>query len=433
MFPNNPPPNVTINITQNFYLPTSNVIPSEVDVVTAAPPEPVIFQAPPEPVNREATPEPIIREAPPEPIIREHEPTPSTPSNTPPNKMRPRKRKKVSEPRAVKAKAKIVYSNKGFSSLMSSVGIESEVGNRVVARSRVYSSTSESYGSWTVHRIENDHLGDGMLEFGMRGGGSIKFFPNLVPMVNQVAAEMKDHFKSFKQYKVRECSDEPRLHALFSGTGSGYGYGRVQMQGNPLSSLPIISAVAEQLAAKFHLKNREWNIGCHLVLYRNGRDSINWHADDTQGEDTVASLTVDGQADDARTICFQPASSPENGDQQLELFPMKGDVYTMDELDQKSFVHAMMKTKESSNNQRMAIIFRNGESKICQDNGWHVEDVSPSKPYDYVFGNMAETLQEGECYSREHLLKCNAHVARQGNIAGNMKVGCPSIIVKALL
>lgn len=122
------------------------------------------------------------------------------------------------------------------------------------------------------------------------------------------------------------------------------------MKGNPLSSLPIISAVVEHFAAKINLKNREcWNIGCHLVLYCNGRESINWHANDTQGEDTVASLTVDGPADDASTICIQPASSPEDGDQLLELFPMKGVVYTMDELVQKFNVHAMMKTKEPNN------------------------------------------------------------------------------------
>jgi hypothetical protein len=95
----------------------------------------------------------------------------------------------------------------------------------------------------------------------------------------------------------------------------------------------------------------------------------------------------------------------------------------------------MMKTKELSNNpsnKRMSIIFRSGESKVCIDNGWYVNDYSPSQPKEYVFGNMSELLNEGECYSRNDLLKLNAHVARQGNIAGNQKVGCPSIIVKAL-
>ena len=286
-----------------------------------------------------------------------------------------------------------------------------------------------------ARRLRAVHGGE-VREFGTRGGGCIRFFSNLVPMVKEVGEEMKNHFKSLKQYKVRECGDEPRLHALFTSTGSGYQYGRVQMEGNPLSSLPVVSRVAKRLATMFNLKNSDWNIGCHLILYRSGRDSIGWHADDTQGEDVVASLTVDGPPGDARTICFQPASGPEDGDQQLELFPMIGDVYTMDELVQEYYVHAMMKTKEPNeencNFQRMSIIFRNGEAKTCKDNGWHVEDCSPSKPNEYVFGNMSGVLQEGECYSRGELLKCHAHVNRQGNIAGNMSVGCPSIIVKNL-
>ena len=56
-----------------------------------------------------------------------------------------------------------------------------------VAQSRIYSCVSELYGSWRIHRIENEHLGDGMHEFWMRGG------------INEVSAKMKGHFKSFKQ------------------------------------------------------------------------------------------------------------------------------------------------------------------------------------------------------------------------------------------
>ncbi len=368
-------------------------------------------------------------------------PVPSPVANTaldapsPTDEVTPKKRKKSSEPRSRKTKSKISYSNKGFCSLMSKAGIEPVEGMRAVARSRVYSSETGSYGIWQVHRVKSVHGGE-VREFGMRGGGCIKFFSKLVPMVKEAGEEMKNHFKSLKQYKVRECGDEPRLHALFTSTGSGYQYGRVQMEGNALSSLPVISMVAKRLATKFKLKNNEWNIGCHLVLYRSGKDSIGWHADDTQGEDVVASLTVNGPTGNARTICFQPASSPEDGDQQLELFPMIGDVYTMDKRVQEYYVHAMMKTKEPNeencNFQRMSIIFRNGEAKTCKDNGWHVEDCSPSKPNEYVFGNMTGALQEGECYSRGDLLKCLAHVNRQGNIAGNMLVGCPSIIVKNL-
>ena len=438
-----PVPNITINLTQNFYGNGSAPQAVSRDVYQApevpqdqspAPMAREVYQAPEVPHDQSPAPmavnhpvHDVNNSAPNHPV---HDVNSSAPTY-------PGKRKRASnpKPRASQAKPKITYSNKGFSSLMSMTGVESVAGRRVVGRSRVWSSELESYGDWEIHSIKIEPSANEVVEFQMRGGGCIKFFGELVPAIDVVGKEMKEHFKSLKQYKVRECGDEPRLHALFTSTGSGYQYGRIQMEGNDLRSLPIISVVAKSLASKFNLRNHEWNIGCHLVLYRSGRDSINWHADDTQGEDTVASLTVDGPSGDARTICFQPAGSPQDGDKQLELFPVKGDVYTMDEAVQKFYVHAMMKTKEHNNNssnQRMSIIFRSGQSKVCIDNGWHVNDFSPSQPKEYVFGNMSEVLEEGKCYSRNDLLKLNAHVARQGNIAGNQKVGCPSIIVKAL-
>lgn len=82
------------------------------------------------------------------------------------------------------------------------------------------------------------------------------------------------------------------------------------MNGNAVKSLPIISVVVEHLAAKFILKNREWNIGCHLVLYCNGRDNFNWYANkNTQGQNTVASLMVNGPADDEVQSVFSLENS----------------------------------------------------------------------------------------------------------------------------
>ena len=93
---------------------------------------------------------------------------------------------------------------------------------------------------------------------------------------------------TYKQYKVREGGSEPRLHALYCSSKGGYQYGRVKMASHPLESLPVISRVAKRLASKFGLLNDHWNIRYHLLLYRDGKDSIHWHADDIQGEDVVS-------------------------------------------------------------------------------------------------------------------------------------------------
>jgi hypothetical protein len=107
----------------------------------------------------------------------------------------------------------------------------------------------------------------------------------------------------------------------------------------------VICGVAEDLAFTFGLLNNHCNVGCHLILYRDGKDSNHWHdADDTQGEDVVISLTMDGPLADARTICFQPATRMiKTGNEQLELYPIPGDRYSMDGNVQASYVHAMLK------------------------------------------------------------------------------------------
>ena len=231
---------------------------------------------------------------------------------------------------------------------------------------------------------------------------------------------------------------EPRLHALFSSKGKGeggYQYGRVTMGNHPLQSLTTIAQVAAQLARQFNLSNHEWNIGCHLVIYRDGKDSISWHADDTQGEDLVLSLTVD-TPNDPRSICFQPANDTplQAGDEQIELYPMAGDAYSMDGQVQNGYVHAMLKVIKSNNQQnnefqRMAIIFRNGITKCCHDNGQEVEtDAPPFRKIEYSFGPIG-SIHEGMCYSREYLYNCGGHINDRGSISGNKKIGCPSIIV----
>jgi hypothetical protein len=79
--------------------------------------------------------------------------------------------------------------------------------------------------------------------------------------------------------------------------GSGYQYGRVKLVSHPLHTLPIIDKLAESLAHRFKLASNELINGCFLEIYWHGKDSINWHANDTQGEDLVLPLMVDAPAD----------------------------------------------------------------------------------------------------------------------------------------
>jgi hypothetical protein len=347
-----------------------------------------------------------------------------------------RKLSVASDTSSNKRAKQISYSNTDFTSLLSMTGATAMAGKRVVPRSRMWSATSNSFGAWTTHRTKTNSTSpnNDSINFVLRRGGVIKFFPNLVGEVEKVKKEMLSQ-TTYKQYKVRECGNEPRLHAWYcsASKAGGYGYGRVKMASHPLESLPVICGVEEDLASKFGLLNNHWSVGCHLILYRYSQDSIHWHADDTQGEDVVLSLTVDGPLADARTICFQLATTMlKTGDEQLELYPIPGDGYSMDGNVQASYIHAMLKTKPShvATTGRMAIAFRNGIHKMYNDNGSSVTSLTaPVRTNHYVFGNMCDKLEEGKCYSRDFLFNSQAHRNGYGNIAGNKEIGCASLIV----
>ena len=129
-------------------------------------------------------------------------------------------------------------------------------------------------------------------------------------------------------------------------------------------------------------------------MYHVGKDSIHWHADNTQGEDVILSLTVNGPVAEARIICFQIATAKHiTGDEQLELYPIPGDGHSTDGMVHASYMHAMLKTRPShmATTGRMAIIVQNGINKMYNDKGSSVSSLAaPARSNQYIVGNMCE-------------------------------------------
>ena len=75
------------------------------------------------------------------------------------------------------------------------------------------------------------------------------------------------------------------------------------MKARPLSMLPRLEKVAEELAVKRNIPGRHWNIGIHPVCYRCDRDGMGDHADDDQGETRIFCLLVD-QVEVSRKVGF---------------------------------------------------------------------------------------------------------------------------------
>jgi hypothetical protein len=136
----------------------------------------------------------------------------------------------------------------------------------------------------------------------------------------------------------------------------GYNYHGVKMQAVArMSRFPSVLNVSKTLGA---LTNVEaFSIGGNIILYRNGKDHISWHSDDTQGEEKICCLVAvcpDIEATGNRmrlpdpaggdpfyTNCARPLrikrKLPKHGnltleqdDEFIELWVGAGDAYEMD-------------------------------------------------------------------------------------------------------
>jgi len=278
----------------------------------------------------------------------------------------------------------------------------------LVARECKYDEKLGIYGEWK-YIFENDLNESKSYQFNLKRGGLIKLERQVIPneQLFQIRTEMEEEVK-YNQYPFRAAFVEPRLHALYSNNpANGYMYHGVKMKSRPLAELHHISQLATTLADRF--RTSEFNIGLDLVVYRNGKDSIGWHADNTQGEQIIASLLIDSPCP-ARTICIKPNNIPRDGDEAIELYPTSGDMYQMDAKMQEGYLHSIPRATTETK-RRMVIVFRHGQpKKVDSDLGVQIKSLLPptDRRVHYKFGTLSE-LTEGHLYSRQILLKTGAH------------------------
>jgi hypothetical protein len=183
------------------------------------------------------------------------------------------------------------------------------------------------------------------------------------------------------------------------------------MKAFPMTNHPRIRKLHGEVSNAF---GTTYNIGVDCIVYRDGKDRIGWHSDDTQGEDLVLCIIVDS-GKKARQLKVQPVVKGKrgeplhDGDEQFILFPGKGDAYEMDGSMQKHYEHSLPACKEES--RRFALIFRNGnESLNVTDSGTAVGSIlrSESDERRYIFGEIP-FIKEGDLYSREYMFTQCAH------------------------
>ena len=177
----------------------------------------------------------------------------------------------------------------------------------------------------------------------------------------------------FRQYHVQACS-EPRLNCLLhsNATGTsigtdnasslqpGYRYGTVTMKARSYDNLPHTHRFTKQMELLYsetqndsnasslintniHNGNKTskteesiFNIGAHVVLYRDAHDSMGFHADNDQGESYILTTIVSQNHIRSIVVKPKPFRTNQNSESVLVMethykFELsEGDAYSMD-------------------------------------------------------------------------------------------------------
>ena len=184
------------------------------------------------------------------------------------------------------------------------------------------------------------------------------------------------------------------------------------MIAEPISKYPMMHDLYRHVCQK---QGTCFNIGVDCIIYRDGQDSIGWHADDTQNEDTVLSLIVD--SDPVRVVKIKSkvpkdCEHPKIGAEEIKLFPRAGDAYVMDGKMQDNYVHCLPKmSPNKGSGRRLTLIFRSGDEQVVASSKFTVaHDTSPSKKsVCYAFGSMNDVLVEGAVHTKQELVNVGAH------------------------
>ena len=126
------------------------------------------------------------------------------------------------------------------------------------------------------------------MHINLKRGGKIDLHKNMLSHEKRQSLSKAMHgCKLYRQYTRSQVFHEPRFHVLLSSKANygnvGYMYHGIKMKAQPIDLVPEVASYAKELARYYRLPQDEWDIGVDLIVYRDGDDSIGWHADDTQG------------------------------------------------------------------------------------------------------------------------------------------------------
>jgi 2OG-Fe(II) oxygenase superfamily len=218
----------------------------------------------------------------------------------------------------------------------------------VILRRRIHNGRRWSKWGIIFRRSDAERLPSPFV-YPLERGGELHIYLDLLSPKEQqaVTEELKNNATLFREYGI-QGGKEPRAHFLLhekapdgdiddnSIKSPGYKYGNITMKARPFSHLIHLQQVSNKL--KTIAKVKGWNIGTEVVAYRDGRDSIGFHADDDQGEKLIFTAPLFDPSK-ARRVVFknkrmqkdgEQSKRPRDGDEEIELLLGAGDAYSMD-------------------------------------------------------------------------------------------------------
>jgi hypothetical protein len=239
---------------------------------------------------------------------------------------------------------------------------------------RSYSGKAKKWSTWQAEYRRPNEEGE-EFAISLKLGGMVRVYPSLLPPSDQffLTKELKDNETCFRQYRI-QGTEEPRAHFLLHEgapdhaiddphtKSPGYKYGQITMKARPLHLLPHLKRFSDRLKDKFQLPF--WNVGVNVICYRDGHDSMGFHADNDQEEKLIVTVIVSSPPKPRQVLIKRmPASEKSNkrrngnskselshvqkragpcdGDEEIRLSLRAGDAYSMDgEFDHEKDTHA---------------------------------------------------------------------------------------------
>lgn len=239
-------------------------------------------------------------------------------------------------------------------------------------------------------------------------------------------------FDGYRSYPIHGVAVEPRVHALLtSKPGRVYAYGGTKMKGEYIhqQKYSTFSTIFKDSCRELCVD--DFKIGMNLICYRDGNDSIGWHQDNNQQEDSILTISLGPIRPVMVSTGKGKGEAPADGDEDIELWIGDGDAYCMDKSMQETYYHSLPKRKKILE-PRYALVLRDGEERISSDdefdNGDVVVSLKPQPKGKNIHGHVPGQ-NEGDLYVRKEMFDTGGHRHFEGGVGGTATDGACSLVV----